>query len=182
VRAFIAWGGRFDGDQPVSLLVKKLSFEIEEPTGPGHSAAMASVTILDNSSGVPATVATSGPSTTPQGPGNVTLTVTVPQVKLWSPENRSLYTAVVTLYNTPTAAAAPSPTQRIDSATTRFGVRSIAVDGHKLMLNGQRVFLAGYGDDSIYPDTVSPPRTKAPYEEKLRFAHWHGFNFVRHRE
>ena len=63
----------------------------------------------------------------------------------------------------------------LDSATTRFGVRSIAVDGHKLLLNGQRIFLAGYGDDAIYPMTVSPPRDKSAYVQKLRFAHEHGF-------
>ena len=76
------------------------------------------------------------------------------------------YTAVVTL---------GTPVKPLDSATTRFGVRSIAVDGHKLLLNGQRIFLAGYGDDAIYPMTVSPPRDKSAYVQKLRFAHEHGF-------
>ena len=32
----------------------------------------------------------------------------------------------------------------------------------------------------MYPLTVAPPRTKAEYAGKLRFAHEHGFNFVRH--
>eukprot|EP01052_Picozoa_sp_SAG31_P023448 SAG31_NODE_1933_length_6879_cov_3.230973_3_plen_812_part_00 len=137
-------------------------------------AALASATIFDNSSGTAVTIASSARSTTPQGPGNVSLKVTIPAVQLWSPENRSLYTAVVTLS---AEAVTPSP---LDQAVTRFGVRSIVVEGHKLMLNGQRVFLAGYGDDSIYPATVAPPRVKALYEEKVKFAHEHGFNFVRH--
>eukprot|EP01050_Picozoa_sp_SAG11_P028992 SAG11_NODE_7983_length_1074_cov_0.955897_2_plen_132_part_00 len=59
-------------------------------------------------------------------------------------------------------------------------MRSVTVDGHTLLLNGQRIFLAGYGDDAVYPMTVSPPRDKSAYVEKLRFAHEHGFNFVRH--
>lgn len=131
-------------------------------------SAQASVHILDNSTG--ALVASSSPSMAQQG--NVTtLRVTIPNLKLWSPESRALYTAVVTL-------GTGTPTTPLDSASVRFGVRSITVDGHKLLLNGQRIFLAGYGDDAIYPMTVSPPRDKSAYVEKLRFAHEHGFNFV----
>jgi beta-galactosidase/beta-glucuronidase len=59
-------------------------------------------------------------------------------------------------------------------------VRTITADGYKLMLNGQRVFLAGYGDDAVYPLTISPPRDKQSYADRLKFAHEHGFNFVRH--
>lgn len=97
-------------------------------------AAPASVQILDNSTGTPVPVASSAASTKPVA-GNVTLHVTIPQVKLWSPENRSLYTAVVTL---------GSGSTPLDQATTRFGVRTVTVsDGYKLMLNGHRMFLAG---------------------------------------
>lgn len=125
-------------------------------------SAQASVDIFDNSTGT--LVASSSPNAPLHG--NSTLRVTIPRVALWSPESRALYTAVVTL---------GTPVKPLDSATTRFGVRSIAVDGHKLLLNGQRIFLAGYGDDAIYPMTVSPPRDKSAYVQKLRFAHEHGF-------
>ena len=125
-------------------------------------SAQASVDIFDNSTGT--LVASSSPSAPLHG--NSTLRVTIPRVVLWSPESRALYTAVVTL---------GTSAKPLDSATTRFGVRSIAVDGHKLLLNGQRIFLAGYGDDAIYPMTVSPPRDKSAYVQKLRFAHEHGF-------
>lgn len=134
-------------------------------------AAPVSVQILDNTSGVPSAVASSAPSTKSME-GNVTLHVTIPQVKLWSPENRSLYTAVVTLGSI----IAPQ-----DQVTTRFGVRTVTVsDGYKLMLNGHRLFLAGYGDDAIYPRTIAAPREKNVYARKVRFTHEHGFNFVRH--
>eukprot|EP01052_Picozoa_sp_SAG31_P017558 SAG31_NODE_1206_length_9388_cov_7.855420_2_plen_1278_part_00 len=134
-------------------------------------AAIAAVQIFDNSpSGTSVKVAASAPSTTPRT-GNITLLVVIPAVKLWSPENRNLYTAVVTIG----PHAAP-----LDSATTRFGVRTIVVDGYQLLLNGKRVFLAGYGDDAIYPLSVAPPREKDIYSAKVEFAHKHGFNFVRH--
>ena len=104
-------------------------------------AAHASVEILDNTTGYPVTVASSAPSTKAVG-GNATLLVTIPQVKLWSPENRSMYIAVVTLG----AKSAP-----LDEATTRFGVRTITVaDGYKLMLNGQRQLCPA-------PSPTSPP-------------------------
>ena len=135
-------------------------------------AATAHLQILDNTSGTPVPVAAVS-STAPQT-GNATLMVTIPTVKLWSPEQRALYTAVVSIGGSGIAAAATVT----DSATTRFGVRSVTVSGPKLLLNGQRVFLAGYGDDSIYPMTVSPPRDKAVYAAKVQFAHEHGFNFV----
>lgn len=134
-------------------------------------AAPASVQILDNNTGTPVSVATSTPRIKPVA-GKVTINVTIPEVKLWSPENRSLYVAVVTLGPT----SAP-----LDQATTRFGVRTVSVsDGYKLMLNGHRLFLAGYGDDAIYPRTIAAPREQSFYAEKVQFTHEHGFNFVRH--
>ena len=105
--------------------------------------------------------------------GNVTFAVPIKAAKLWSPESRSLYTAVVTLSDA--GSAAPS-----DVATTRFGIRTIKTDGFKFMINGRRLFLSGYGDDAIYPKTVSAPRDRAGYEAKVEFATKHGFNFVRH--
>lgn len=109
-------------------------------------------------------------ATTP-AKGNVTVQVEVSAVKLWSPAAPNLYRAVVTL--TTSAGIA-------DSATTRFGVRTIATSGYQVLLNGARVMLSGYGDDSIYPDTVAYPRVRGPYERKVSFARAHGFNFVRH--
>jgi hypothetical protein len=125
-------------------------------------SAIASVRILESHTG---REVASSPLVTPPQIGNVTLKATIPSVKLWSPEERNLYTAVVSI------SIGPSEPVMVDSATTGFGVRTVAVVGHKLMLNGRRVYLAGYGDDAIYPMTVSPPRDKAEYEKKVQFAH-----------
>jgi beta-galactosidase/beta-glucuronidase len=104
-------------------------------------AAMAAVQIVDNSSGTPVVVA-HNQSMAPLR-GCVSLQVTLPAVKLWSPEQRALYTAVVSIWiGSP---GSKLPAGAVDSASTRFGVRTIIADGYKLMLNGQRVFLAGYG-------------------------------------
>ena len=107
-------------------------------------SAPAAVDVFYNASGTLVAVgsATSAGDVT----GEVSLAVTVPAVRLWSPEERSLYTAVVRLG--PAGAA-------VDTASARFGVRTVVADGHKLMLNGNRLYLAGYGDDSVYPLTVA---------------------------
>ena len=70
--------------------------------------AVAGVQILDNSSGTLVKVAASASSTAAQT-GNITLTVVIPAVKLWSPEQRNLYTAVVTI-NTAMVLVAPRST------------------------------------------------------------------------
>jgi hypothetical protein len=101
------------------------------------------------------------------------LTNDLQAVKLWSPTSRALYIAAVSIAQSPTAAsvsdnntlsgvrhdsqAAGGSGQRIgggtvvDTASTRFGVRTIGVDGYKLMLNGQRIFLAGC-EQSFFPN------------------------------
>jgi hypothetical protein len=108
--------------------------------------------------------------------GNTTVTVALPAVKLWSPEERNLYVAVVSISTGGGADAAAA----VDVVSTRFGVRTITTDGaYQFLLNGQRIFLAGYGDDAIFPLTVSAPRTQAEYEPKVKLAHELGFNFVR---
>ena len=140
--------------------------------GSGSGSVHVRVHIFDAATNISIGTGT-GSSTTHS---HVTIPVTIPAVKLWSPEERNLYRVIVTIHRgSDVAGAAP-----VDMATTRFGVRTIATDGYKLMLNGLRVFLAGYGDDSVYPLTVSPPREKAPYEIKVKQAHELGFNFVRH--
>ena len=115
-----------------------------------------------------------GSGAQPSATGHVNVSVTIPAVKLWSPEERNLYRVLATIY------AGSDPKTVVDVAITRFGVRTITTDGYKLMLNGLRLFLSGYGDDAVYPLTVSPPRTKDPYEKKVKLAHDLGFNFVRH--
>jgi len=110
----------------------------------GGGSAVATVEIFDNASGTPVKVG----SATSAGPvtGNCSLMVTVPAVKLWSPQQRSLYTAVVAIGSGGDG----------DSARTRFGVRTVVTDGYKLMLNGNRIYLAGCKDLATLPPP-SPP-------------------------
>lgn len=106
------------------------------------------------------------------GDGNgLKISVDMPDAKLWTPETPNLYTARLTLLR---------EGKPFDAAESRFGLREIKVDGCHFTLNGKRLFLRGYGDDAIYPETMAAPSEKEPYLKKLRFAKEFGFNFVRH--
>lgn len=72
--------------------------------------------------------------------GQGTASVDIPAVKLWSPEDPHLYDVEVTLGKKAT-----------DSYTVRTGVRTIEVKGDKLLLNGEPVYLRGYGKHEDFP-------------------------------
>ncbi len=99
------------------------------------------------------------------------ISVQVPDVKLWSPETPNLYWARLTLLKDGTPC---------DSLETRFGMREIRVDGYKILLNGKRLMLCGYGDDHIYPHEFSMSSDKEMYLSRLRLIKSFGFNHVRH--
>lgn len=96
----------------------------------------------------------------------------VPNAQLWCPETPVLYQGRVSLQTADGA--------RVDSVDTRFGIREFNVQGQDIFLNGEKLFLRGYGDDALYPQTVCPPADKASYRKFLQTAKSFGFNFVRH--
>lgn len=70
------------------------------------------------------------------------LTVAIPSAKLWAPSsnaNCSLYVASVTL--------STSDGRLLDSRSIRFGVKQMTMVGDRILLNGERLWLRGYGDD-----------------------------------
>ena len=101
----------------------------------------------------------------------LSIDTTVPGAKLWSPDEPQLYTARLTLLE---------GERVLDRITARFGFREIRIRGAHVCLNGKRLFLRGYGDDSVYPETVAPPTSIEPYLRRLRVAKSYGFNHVRH--
>ncbi len=59
-------------------------------------------------------------------------------------------------------------------------MREIKVDGRKILLNGNPVYLLGYGDECIFPATITPSLDREEYRRRLSIARAHGFNYVRH--
>lgn len=91
---------------------------------------------------------------------------------LWSPRSPVQYTALLELV---TASGVV-----VDHQSVKFGIRRLDTIGYHWKLNGLSLYLHGYGDDSIYPETVSPPLNRSLYASRLSFAKSLGMNFVRH--
>jgi beta-galactosidase len=100
-----------------------------------------------------------------------TISVPIADAKLWSPQHPHLYTVKATLYR---------GGEQIDSKSDRFGMREIGKVGKGFVLNGQPIFLRGYGDDCIFPNTIAPPVDKHYYLRRFEVAKSYGFNYIRH--
>ncbi|MDB6026636.1 MAG: glycoside hydrolase family 2 sugar binding protein [Verrucomicrobiales bacterium] len=99
------------------------------------------------------------------------LTAKIANSKLWSPKTPHLYTARIQLL---------SGRIVIDVKTIRFGMREFKVQGQKFLLNGKSIFLRGYGDDCVYPNTITALPDKNEFRRRLLVARDYGFNYVRH--
>jgi beta-galactosidase len=122
-----------------------------------HDAGGALVKLADKA------VATDSPETV--------LAVPIANPKLWSPKSPHLYTARIRLLANGMA---------LDQRTVKFGMREFKVAGGKFLLNGEPIFLRGYGDDCIFPNSIGPPVDKNELRARLALARDYGFNFVRH--
>lgn len=106
-----------------------------------------------------------------EGRHPIAIRTEIPQARLWSPNHPDLYTARLSLVRDGDV---------LDSIETRFGLRVIEIKGPHILLNGKRVFLHGYGDDGVYPETMAAPSDKDTYLKRLQLIKSYGFNCVRH--
>jgi beta-galactosidase/beta-glucuronidase len=107
----------------------------------------------------------------PTGTTEMTLAIALPDGKLWSPSQPYLYSARVTLMDNDA---------EIDSRSARFGMRELKVENGKFLLNGKPIFLRGYGDDCIFPNTIAPSAEREECVRRLSTARDYGFNYARH--
>jgi hypothetical protein len=101
------------------------------------------------------------------GTAEASLSLQLTEPKLWSPSSPYLYMARVSLAD-------------LDSASTRFGLRELKVERGRFILNGRPIFLRGYGDDCIFPNTIAPPTDREEYRRRLQVVKDYGFNYARH--
>jgi hypothetical protein len=97
------------------------------------------------------------------------LSVTVPNVKLWTPETPNLYTAVVTLRGDAGE----------DAQYVRFGFREIAIRDGQLLLNGEPIFLRAALDQDMYPETIYSVPSEAFMRDEFAKAKELGLNCLR---
>ncbi len=96
-------------------------------------------------------------------------TLTVPQATLWSPETPNLYDLRIELRRGGTT---------IDRYVLRVGIRTISVDGDRLLLNGQPVRLVGFGRHEDFP-VVGKGMLPALIVKDYALLRWVGANSFR---
>ncbi|MAU11849.1 MAG: hypothetical protein CL607_18630 [Anaerolineaceae bacterium] len=92
------------------------------------------------------------------------------QARLWSDDDPHLYRVECILEQNGDI---------IDVVETRTGIREIAVEGKNILLNGKAVFLRGYVDCCIFPQTGYPSWDIEHYRRQFSIAKSYGFNHVR---
>ncbi len=95
--------------------------------------------------------------------------MTVPNAKLWAPGAPNLYDLRVELLK---------GRKKIDEVRIPVGIRTVQVDGGKLLLNGKPVFLKGFGrheDDPKHGRYLPPATLKKDYQNMK----WVGANSFR---
>lgn len=123
--------------------------------------------------GMTATIGKTVDAVGASGGGLLTAVIDLPMngAQLWTPDDPRLYTVRLAL--------ADRGGRVRDRAEERFGLRTIATAGTRLLLNGQPLYLRGYGDDNIEVLSGLPPGSKVIYRERLARAKAFGFNAVR---
>ncbi|MCZ2075639.1 MAG: hypothetical protein LC130_11655 [Bryobacterales bacterium] len=172
VNYIASWGGLYgnvelEASDPLRISEVAIVPSIERKT----AAFRVSVAGADSVSGVRVEVNVGG--ATGAGAlrgGEAEVTVTIPEARLWTPEDPHLYTATVRLVQ---------GSNERDRMEERFGMREVTTRGNVLLLNGKPLYLRGYGDDMIEVLTGAPPASKQVYLERLRMARGFGFNAVR---
>ena len=90
----------------------------------------------------------------------------------WTPETPHLYRIEVQLKD--------NGARVIDNYETKIGFRDYTVSGQRVFLNGDELYLRGYGELNVFPETASPPVDKAFYIKTISAMKAAGFNHVRH--
>lgn len=99
----------------------------------------------------------------------VDVTLTVPDAALWSPDAPNLYDLRVELLR---------DGARLDSYTLPIGIRTIAVDGDRLLLNGEPIKLVGFGRHEDFP-VVGKGLLPALIVKDYALMRWMGANSFR---
>lgn len=98
------------------------------------------------------------------------LVLSVPEVKLWSPENPNLYDLTMELLQ---------DGEVVDFVTTYFGMRKVETRGNRVFLNNKPYYLRMVLDQGFWPDGVYTPETAEEFRQDVELAKAAGFNGIR---
>ena len=109
-------------------------------------------------------------SDTTTGPWQNTLVVNLKTKKLWAPGTPNLYDLKLTL---------SSGTKSIDTLNSYFGLRSVAIDGRRILINGKPVFQRLILDQGFYPDGLWTAPTDEALKKDIELSMACGYNGAR---
>lgn len=94
------------------------------------------------------------------------------QIKPWSPSSPFLYKARVEILD------GDKSGNVTDQYTEKFGVREVAIEGGQLLLNGEPLYLTGFGKHEEFP-IVGRGQFRAGYLRDFELMRWTGANSFR---
>jgi beta-galactosidase/beta-glucuronidase len=100
----------------------------------------------------------------------VRLSVPDDRLRLWSPADPHLYDLEVRLWD---------GERVVDTVASYAGLRSIAVEGHRILINGEPVFQRLVLDQGYWPDTLMTSPDDASLRRDIELAMAAGFNGAR---
>jgi hypothetical protein len=109
-------------------------------------------------------------TTGPDEQGNVSVSVTVPDLLLWGPEQPALYTVRLRLY---------SGARLLAERQERTGFRRLVADGERLRLNGRPICLRGVLSWGWHPDAIAPYFGEQDARAEFRRVRELGFNLIK---
>ncbi|MBS4197750.1 glycoside hydrolase family 2 protein [Lederbergia citri] len=101
---------------------------------------------------------------------NQSFAVQLEDAKLWSPEYTYLYDVELELKHN---------NEQYDLKKITFGFREIRTEGKHILLNEKPIFLTGYVDCCIFPQTGYPVWDIEFYKKQFKIVKSYGFNHVR---
>jgi beta-galactosidase/beta-glucuronidase len=142
------------------------SFSIGVELSP-HTAGLSVVAVLSDDGGEVATASMSADEMAPR------LTVPIPseRVRLWSPQDPHLYDLTVTLVDSDGAI--------VDAVESYAGLRSVTIDGHRVLINGEPLFQRLVLDQGYWPDTLMTAPDDAALVRDIELGLAAGFNGAR---
>ena len=96
--------------------------------------------------------------------------LTIPDVKYWSPGHPHLYKARVKIKN---------HDQISDTWSERFGMRELTIKEKDFYLNGKRIYLKAAFFEGLYPNGIAYPDSREMARKEIQLAKDAGFNMIR---
>jgi len=104
------------------------------------------------------------------GKNDCSRTLSIPEAKLWSPDQPFLYRARLRVL---------ADGQESDRWSQRFGLRELTIKDKDFYLNGERIYIKATFFEGLYPNGIAYPDTEAMARREIQLAREAGFNMIR---